>query len=153
MGTLVCTVELDKVAGLTVTVENADASTKQTVKMNGVTIEIQVAGPGGTSKFTQSAEKIAITCKQFEVTAEQTIALKSTGASTWHSDQSIALDAPEKLSASTVGTLNLEGKAEVTLSGAQTTVKADAALQLESAAMATLKGQLTNVGGSQVIIG
>lgn len=153
MGTLVCTVELDKVAGLTVTIENAAASTTQTIKMNGVTIELKVAGPGGTSTFTQSAEKVAIACKQFEVTAEQTIALKSVGASTWHSDRSIALDAPQEVSASTVGSLTLEGTQAVTLSGAQTTVKADAALQLESSAVATLKGQLTNVQGSLVTIG
>ncbi len=145
MGTLICTVELDKVAGLTVTIENASASTTQTIKIDGLTIELKVKGPGGASTFTQSADKIAIVCKQFEVTAEQTIALKSTGASTWHSDQSIALDAPQQVSASTVGTLSLQGT--------QTTVKADAALQLESAAAATLKGQLIGVQGNLVTIG
>lgn len=145
MATLVCTVELDKASGLTVTIENAGASITQTIKVNGTTLELKVAGPGGASTFTQSADKIAIACKQFEVTAEQTIALKSTGASTWHSDQSIALDAPQKISAATQGTL--------ALSGTQTTVKADAALQLESSAAATLKGQLTNVQGSLVTIG
>jgi hypothetical protein len=146
-------VELDKVAGLTLTIENSGASTTQTVKMNGTTIELKVAGPGGTSTFTQSAEKIAIACKQFEVTAQETIALKSTGASTWHSDQTIALDAPQKVSASSVGTLALEGTQTATLSGTQTTVKADAALQLESSAVATLKGQLINVQGNLVTIG
>jgi hypothetical protein len=145
MGTLICTVELDKVAGLTVTIENAAASTTQTIKLDGLTIELKVAGAGATSTFTQSAEKISMVCKQFEVDAEQTIALKSMGASTWHSDQSIALDAPQKVSASTVGTLSLEGT--------QTTVKADAALQLESSAAATLKGQLISVQGSLVTIG
>lgn len=145
MATLVCTVELDKVTGLTVTIENAGASITQTVKANGTTIELKVAGPSGASTYTQSAEKIAIVCKQFEVTAEQTISLKSTGASTWHSDQSIALDAPQKVSASTQGSLSL--------SGTQASVKADAALQLESGAAATLKGQLTNVQGNLVIIG
>jgi hypothetical protein len=153
MSTLVCTVELDKAAGLTVTIENAGGSTTQTVKINGTTIELKVAGPGGTSTFTQSAEKIAIACKQFEVTAEQTIALKSVGASTWHSDQTIALDAPQKVSASTMGTLALEGTQMATLSGTQATVKADAALQLECSAAATLKGQLINVQGSLVTIG
>lgn len=145
MGTLVCTVELDKVAGLTVRIENAGASTTQTIKLNGTTLELKVTGPGGTSTFTQSAEKIAIACKQFEVTAEQTIALKSVGASSWHSDQSIALDAPQKVGLSTVGTLALQGT--------QTSVKGDAALQLESSAAATLKGQLTSVQGSLVTIG
>lgn len=145
MSTLVCTVELDKVAGLTVTIENAASSITQTVKVNGTTIELKVAGPSGASTYTQSADKVAIACKQFEVNAEQTISLKSMGASTWHSDQSIALDAPQKLSASTQGTLDL--------SGTQTTVKADAALQLESSAAATLKGQLTNVQGNLVVIG
>ncbi len=145
MGTLICTVELDKTLGLTVTIENASASTTQTVKVNGLTIELKVQGPDATSTFTQSADKIALVCKQFEVTAEQTIALKSVGASTWHSDQSIALDAPQKVAVSTVGTLTLEGT--------QTTVKAKAALELESSAAATLKGQLIGVQGNLVTIG
>lgn len=153
MGTLVCTVELDKVAGLTVTVENAAASTTQTVKMNGVTIELKVVGTGGTSTITQSAEKVAVVCKDFEVTAERTIKLTSVGASSWHSDQSIALDAPQEVSASSVGTLTLEGTQSVTVSGTQATIKADAALQLESSAVATLKGQMTNVEGGLVSIG
>ena len=153
MGTLVCTVELDKVAGLTVTIANADASTTQTVKMNGLTIELKVAGPAATSTITQSAEKVAIVCKQFEVTAQETIALKSVAASTWHSDESIALDALQKLSASTPGTLSLEGTQTATLSSIAATVKADAELKLTSSAMATLKGALTNVQGDLVLIG
>jgi hypothetical protein len=144
MATLVCTVELDKAAGLTVTIENPSGSTTQTIKVNGTTIELKVEGPSGASTFTQSAEKIALVCKQFEVTAEQTISLKSTGASTWHSDQSLALDAPQKVSLATQGTLSL--------AGTQATVKADAVLQLESSGAATLKGQLTNVQGSLVNI-
>jgi len=153
MGTLVCTVELDKAAGLTVTILNADASITQTVKMNGTTIELKVAGSAATSTITQSAEKVAIVCKQFEVTAEETIALKSTGASTWHSDASIALDATQKVSASTPGTLTLEGTQTANLSSASATVKGDAELQLVSSASATLKGAMTNVQGNLVLIG
>ncbi len=103
MGTLACTVELDKVAGLTVTVENAAASTTQTVKMNGVTIELKVTGPAGTSTYTQSAEKVAVVCREFEVTAERTISstvrrrvLGGTAISR------SALDAPQEVSASSV---------------------------------------------------
>jgi len=144
MAKLVCTVELDKSAGLTVTIENASASVTQTIKVNGTTIELKVAGPSGASTITQGAEKVAIVCKQFEVTAEQTISLKSTGASTWHSDSSVELSAAQKLSASTQGTLDLKGT--------QAAMKADAVLDLQSAATATLKGQLTNVQGSLVTI-
>jgi phage baseplate assembly protein gpV len=153
MGTLVCTVELDKVGGLTVTVENADSSTTQTVKMNGTTIELKVEGPAGTSTITQSADKVAVACKDFEVTAEGTIKLTSSGASSWHSDQTIALDAPQKVSASSSGTVSLEGTQSVTVSGTQATIKADATLQLESSAAATFKGQMTSVEGNLVTIG
>lgn len=153
MGTLVCTIELDKNAGLTVTVENANSSVTQTVKLNGTTIELKVSGPSGTSTFTQSADKIAIACKDFEVVAQRSIKLSSSGPSSWHSDQSIALDAPQAVSASTVGSLTLEGTKEVTVSGGQATVKANVTLQLESSALTTLKGQMTNVQGNLVNIG
>ena len=153
MGTLVCTIELDKNAGLTVTIANADASTTQTIRLNGVTLELKVAGPGGTSTFTQSAEKIAIVCKQFEVKAEETIALHSVGASSWQSDRSIALSGTEKIGLSTPGSLTLEGQQMANLSSAQTTVKADAVLKLESSALASLKAQMTQVQGSLVTIG
>ena len=153
MGTLVCTIELDKKSGLTVTIANAAASTTQTIKLNGLTLELKVDGPGGTSTFTQSAEKIAIACKQFEVKAEETIALQSVGESSWKSDRSIALSGMEKIGLSTPGSLTLEGQQMANLSGAQTTVKADAALKLESSALASLKAQMTQVQGSLVTIG
>lgn len=153
MGTLICTVELDKNAGLTVTVENASASTTQTVKMNGVTIELKVVGPGGTSTITQSAEKVKIACKQFEVEAQETISLKSALGSTWKSDQSIAIEGTQSATLSTPGSLKLEGTQMATLTSTLTTVKADAALKLESSAVATLKGAMTNVQGNLVSIG
>jgi phage baseplate assembly protein gpV len=136
-----------------VTVENAGASTTQTIKVNGVTIELKVNGPGGTSTITQSAQKVSVACKQFEVIAEETISLKSTLGSTWKSDLSIDLEGTQKISASTPGSLALDGKTMATLSSAQVTVKADAVLQLESSAMAALKGALTSVQGNLVTIG
>ena len=45
MGTLVCTVELDKAKGVTVKVENADDQITQTVVMDGTSITITVKGP------------------------------------------------------------------------------------------------------------
>src|SRR5689334_21084087 len=87
---LVCTIEMDKTAGITVTVVNADASITQTIVMDGTKIEISVAGDSATSTITQTSEKIAIACKQFEVTADETITMTSTKASSWTSQDTFS---------------------------------------------------------------
>jgi hypothetical protein len=70
MGTLVCKVELDKVKGITVTVDNEDGKITQTVTMDGTTLEIKVKGESDTSTWTQKADSIAIKCKTFTLDAE-----------------------------------------------------------------------------------
>ncbi|WP_433936393.1 hypothetical protein AB3662_17080 [Sorangium cellulosum] len=127
MGTLVCTIEMDKAAGLTVTITNADAKITQTIKMDGTMIELKVAGDQATSVIQQVAEKVTITCKQFEVKAEETIDLSSGKASTWKSgdaltaqsakDMTLASDADVSVSGQKIAA---EGQTEVSLSGAST---------------------------------
>lgn len=138
MGTLVCTIEMDKAAGITVTVANADASITQTIKMNGTSIVTTVAGSAATSTITQDQSKISIACKQFEVTAEETITLSSTQASTYKSGAA----------------LTVQSAAGMTLkSDATVAVKANASLSAEASGVTTLKGSVTNVQGNLVNVG
>lgn len=127
MGTLVCTIEMDKAAGLTVTIKNADANITQTIKMDGTMIELKVAGESATSIIHQDSEKISITCKQFEVTAEETISMSSGQASTWTSDDTLTVESAKDMSLSSDANVSVSGQkiaatgdTEVSLSGAST---------------------------------
>lgn len=81
MGKLVCTVEMSKESGITVKVEDADAGITQTITMDGTSLTLKVAGSAGTSTITQTADKIAIKCKDFTLDAENTITCTSQQAS------------------------------------------------------------------------
>jgi hypothetical protein len=127
MGTLVCTIEMDKAAGLTVTIANADGKITQTVKMDGTMIELKVAGDQATSVIQQVADKITITCKQFEVKAEETIALSSGKASTWKSGDALTVQSAKDMTLSSDANVSVsgqkisaEGQTEVSLTGAST---------------------------------
>ncbi len=127
MGTLVCTIEMDKAAGLTVTITNADAKITQTIKMDGTKIELKVAGDQATSIIQQVAEKITITCKQFEVKAEETIDLSSGKASTWKSGDTLTAQSAKDMALTSDANVSVsgqkiaaEGQTEVSLSGAST---------------------------------
>ncbi len=79
MGTLICKVELDKVKGITVTVDNEDGKITQTVTMDGTTLTIKVKGDKETSTYEQKQDSIKIKVKEYLLEAE-TITCKSTKA-------------------------------------------------------------------------
>ena len=182
MGTLICTIEMDKNDGLTVTIKGD--SITQTVKMNGTTIELKVVGDDGTSVITQSATKVSIACKQFEVKAEETVSISSGKASTYKSSTTLAVESAQAMTLKSDAEIEgkgqkgmalegAEGKLDLTLSGGklsgptvelagQATLKgkapqvkmnSDAMMSLESSGLCTLKGSLTNVQGSLVNLG
>jgi hypothetical protein len=199
MGTLICKVELDKVKGITVTVDNEDGKITQTVTMDGTTLTIKVKGDKETSTYEQKQDSIKIKVKEYLLEAE-TITCKSTKATLHDSKdtftqtsskamkietqdkldikatmdasfkaQNINIEAQMKLGVKAtmgismetsggefkVSALKLAMQATTTaeLKGLKTDVKADTMLNLESSAMATLKGQLTQVSGSLVKLG
>ncbi|PRQ08675.1 hypothetical protein [Enhygromyxa salina] len=90
MAKLVCTLEMSKERGVTITVANADGKITQTVTMDGTTLCLKVAGEEETSTWTQTADAIKIACKDFEIaasnsikcTATETIALSSDNGDT-----------------------------------------------------------------------
>ena len=177
MGTLVCSVEVDKVGGITVKITNPDGKIEQTLVMNGTKIELTVKGDSATSTITQTAEKVAVQCKQFEVVASETIDLKSTKAYTVSSSDCVAvksvkamtlsssdkvditaqrsmtLTGNEGVTVSSPQNIALSSKAQLALEGAMIEGKAQGMLNLESSGLATLKGNLTNVQGALVNLG
>jgi hypothetical protein len=128
MATLVCTVELDKAdgRGITVKIENTEANITQTITMDGTRITLNVQGASATSTITQDAEKISVRCKQFEVTAEETITLQSIRASiyksadtlTVHSDAALTLSTNASADLKAAQKLAAEGGTEASLTGA-----------------------------------
>lgn len=165
---LICSVELAKTGGVTVTVNNADDKTTQTIIMDGSKIEIKVAGDSASSTITQTAEKIAIACKQFEISAEETITVKSGKASSWKSDDTFAVnstkdasvvsDANATITAKKVG---VEGQTEVglmacgqhklTLASAGATLATPTKLALEGQAQIAAKGAMVQIVADGVL--
>lgn len=163
MGTLVCTIEMDKNDGLTVTIANGDANITQTIKMNGTTIELKVVAESATSVITQSAEKVSVSCKQFEVKAEETVSISSGKASTYKSDDTLTIQSAKDMTQKTDAALTIQsardmtqksdakiaitGQTEVTLTGASQS-KVDLA-----AAGATVSGMKVELTGQAQLAG
>lgn len=70
MSKLECTVELSKDRGITIEVVDADTGITQSIRMDGTTLIMKVVGKDATSTFTQTADGIAINCKNFSIEAE-----------------------------------------------------------------------------------
>ncbi|MCY1059593.1 hypothetical protein [Nannocystis sp. SCPEA4] len=184
MAKLVCTLEMSKERGVTITVENAEGKTVQTITMDGTTLTIQVAGEQETSTLTQTAEKVTISCKDFSVVARNSISCVAAKTASYESQEgdttvnsgarlvqqartAVAVSATdvavsarssakvEAITSEISGTqaLTLKGAVQAALSGAKVSVKADGLLGLESSGLASLKGSMTNIGGSLIKAG
>ncbi len=152
MGTLICTVELNKTPGdgVKVTIDNADAGVTQTIQMDGTSVTISVKKGGDTSSYTQTATSVTIKCKTFEVEASDTIKMTSTNSSTYESTSgTVTVQANEDLTlksavADIVATaLNIEatGQTEVTLAVAANKLDLGAAgVTLSSPANTSISG-------------
>lgn len=177
MGALTCSVEVDKAGGITVKVTNVDGKIEQTLVMNGVSVELTVKGESASSTISQTAEKVQVRCKQFEVVASETIDLRSSKPCTLSSGDTLTIDATKamtltsgsKIDVSAKQALSVSGQmgislsspqkvalssqAQLTFEGAMIEGKAQGMLNLESSGLATLKGSLTNVQGTLVNLG
>ncbi len=105
--TLVCSIELSKTDGITVTVDNAAGSILQTIVINGTNIVTTVAGEENTttltqtvdsfvmnvkdgSTITQSGRDITFDCTNWTVNATK-VSVNSTGHTTLVADADLAL--------------------------------------------------------------
>ncbi|WP_342381181.1 hypothetical protein NVS55_16050 [Myxococcus stipitatus] len=131
MGTLVCTIELDKVKGITVTVDNADGKILQTVTMDGTSITLKVAGQNDTSTVVQKADSVVVTVKDFKVDAE-TITLLSSKTSEWTSQDTLKVTSTKDMTLTTQAKLTQSATQDASISSSQkVNVEATAALALK----------------------
>lgn len=154
MGTLICTIELDKLKGATVTIENPDApggKITQTVTMDGTTLTLKVAGAKATSTYVQDQEKIHITVKELLFDAE-TITAKSSKQSVWESQDTLRIESKQAMSLKSSATLTAEATGDAKLSGANVTASAKSSATLEGLNTA-LKGSASLKGeGAQLAL-
>jgi hypothetical protein len=141
--TLVCSIELSKIDGVTVTVKNDSGKITQTIVMNGTSITttvkgekstttitqdsesflFKVAGPQETSTITQKQDQVLIKVKNFEVDAED-VKVKSskdslfeaTGKTTIKSTGDMALNSSAKLTSTSTADMKLDSSAKLTAS-------------------------------------
>jgi len=123
MAKLVCTLEMSKERGVTITVVNADASITQTITMNGTSVVMKVVGEQDESTLTQTADAIKIACKDFEVAASNSIVCKAA--------KTVAIESSESdMSLSSGAKLTQKATGDVAISGANSTLSATSAVKL-----------------------
>ncbi len=90
MSALLCRIELNKIGGIIITVDNKDGSITHTVVLNSDSITTTSKGDSATSTITQTPEKITMDCKTFELTADN-ILCKSKEATSFSSGSSFSI--------------------------------------------------------------
>lgn len=143
---LICTVEMSKERGVTVTVRDENGLTTQTISMDGTTLMLKVKGPAETSTWTQTQDKISIDCLDFELNARNSI--KCTAMAT--------IDLESTVGNTTIKSgLNIMQQAQVatTVQAPTITLMADGAFTAKSSGTSILAGSTTIIKGSPIIVG
>jgi phage baseplate assembly protein gpV len=143
MGTLVCTVVLDKQKGVTVEVDNADDNIKQIITMDGTTLTIKVQGASETSTITQKSDSIVIKCKDFTLETETTTC-KSTKDTSISADAKMNLKSTSDMSLETQANLSEKATQDVKVQGmnVKTTAQMNAEINAQMGAkIAAAAGQ------------
>jgi hypothetical protein len=130
MGTLVCKVELDKVKGITVTVDNEDGKITQTVTMDGTTLTIKVKGDKETSTWTQKQDSIAIKCKTFTLDAE-TITCTSEKATKHESKDIFSVKSAKDMTLKTDAKFSAEATQDMSHAGQNVKIEAKMAVAVK----------------------
>lgn len=136
MATLVCKIELDKLKGATVTIENPDGKITQTVSMDGTTLTMKVEGEKATSTYVQKQDKIHITVDDLIVDAK-TISITSQKASSWKSQDVFSAQSEKDMTLKTGAKLSLTatGDAALNAQNISATAKTDAKLEATSTSL------------------
>ncbi|MDC0723561.1 hypothetical protein [Nannocystis bainbridge] len=126
MTKLICTLEMSKERGVTITVEDAEGKIVQTITMNGTTLVAKVKGEQEETSLTQTTEKVTISCKQFEVVARESITCTATKTATYESKEG---NTTVKSGADVVQ----QAQNDFKVSGANVAIKAQSAAKIEGA--------------------
>lgn len=153
MAKLVCTIELSKERGVTIKVENAEGKITQTITLDGTTLTMKVVGEQETSSWTQTADAIAIACKDFTLAASNSITCTAAKTATYKStDSDTTIESGAKLIGKATGDVEISGAnttIEATsaagMKGATASVEATSSLTLEGTSDATLSGAQVKV--------
>lgn len=157
--TLVCSIELSKIAGITVKVQNESGKITQTIHMNGTSVTFtvegeeskativqtaesvttEVEGPEETSTITQTQDRVQVKCKAFEVLAD-TVTMKSTSDTTHESGKKFTVTSDSDMSLSSSAKLDMTSTGKMTLGSSDT-------LDAKATADATLSGKNVTVKG------
>ncbi|MCU0684527.1 MAG: hypothetical protein MUF34_20160 [Polyangiaceae bacterium] len=157
--TLVCSIELSKTAGVTVSVNKGQGQVVQTITMNGTSIVIavtegdkkttitqdsagiehKVQGPADTSTVVQKADQVEITCKLFKVVAE-TVDVASSKDTAHRAQGTYGVSSQGDLSLGTQGALAAS-------SARATTIAAQGAFEASAVGDAKMSGQNALVEG------
>ncbi|HSS01563.1 MAG TPA: hypothetical protein VLM79_31105 [Kofleriaceae bacterium] len=157
---LVCTLEMSKERGISLTVTHDEAGITQTVTMDGTTLTLKVdGGDQGISTITQTADRIAIKCKDFSVEADNTISCKSKKAALHHSDDALTLESAKDMKLTSSAKLMQSATTDLTLAGTNVTATAQSALRVHGATTEiagdqalSLKAEHVGMRGAQVAI-
>lgn len=134
MAKLVCTLEMSKERGVTITVEDVDGKVVQTLTMNGTSLVMKVKGEQEETSMTQTTEKVTISCKDFEVIARNSIVCTAAKSATHESRD---------------GDTTIKSGARL-LQKAQGDIKASGAnVEVEAQSATKLKGTTVEVSGVQ----
>lgn len=159
--TLICSIELSKTAGMTLSVKQSDDSLTQTVVINGTTIvvtiknkaankkttitqtlesfEFKVQGESDTSTITQKADLVKIECKNFVVESE-TITVHSKKNTSFQADKKYSVTSTEDMEFTASGKLTAKSTKDMALTSS-------AKLDAKATADATIKGNNATLEG------
>lgn len=180
--TLVCSIELSKTKGISLTVRNAAQKLTQTVVMNGSEIITQikqddsaicssvtqakdsivtkVASDSDTSTVTQNPQTFQVQCKNFLVDAES-VSVKSSQKTSHESGDTYAIVSKTDMSTKATSALSLQAGTKLSAASdgsmsltAQTDLKASALnLTLEGSAKTSVKGTASlELAGTQISV-
>lgn len=153
MTKLVCTLEMSKERGVTITVANAEGEITQTLTMDGTTVTLTVKGASETSSWTQKAESIAIACKDFTLAASNSITCTAAKTASYASTEGdtkvtsgadLVQEATGDVSVSAAN-IALAATGAATMKGNTAAVTGQQSLALEGAAEASLTGAKVSV--------
>lgn len=120
MSVLFCRVELNKTDGIVITLDNKDGKITHTIVLNGNDIITTSKGNAGTSTIVQAPDKISMTCKTFELSAE-TISCKSSNTTKLSSGSDFTVNSDANLNvkaeinmALKATNIDLTGSAQIT---------------------------------------
>ncbi|MES2824663.1 MAG: hypothetical protein V4732_13745 [Pseudomonadota bacterium] len=122
MSTLLCRIELNKIGGITITVDNKDGKITHTVVLNSDAITTTSKGDSATSTITQTPEKITMDCKTFELTADD-ISCKSSKTTSFTSGTDFSIKSDSNFKAEAADAVNVKGT-DVAIKATDMSVKA-----------------------------